>query len=49
MNEQLRELAIEAGAPEEVMDELWFHVFCQQFADLLIHEMEKSMGIDDWK
>jgi hypothetical protein len=49
MNDALKELVIKAGAPEEVMEELWFAIFCQQFADLLIHEMEKSMDIQDWK
>ena len=42
MNEYLKELAIKAGAPNEVLDQLWFNIFCQQFADLLITEMEKE-------
>jgi hypothetical protein len=42
MNAELKELVIEAGAPEEVRDELWFNIFCQQFAHLLISEMEKE-------
>ena len=41
MNEYLKELAIKAGAPIEVMDQLWFNIFCQQFADVLITEMEQ--------
>jgi len=40
MNTELERLARAAGAPEEIMTELWFVVFCQQFADLLISEME---------
>jgi len=41
MNEALKTIAIEAGAPEEVMDTLWFNIFCQQFAHLLIKELEE--------
>jgi len=41
MNEALKAIAIEAGAPEEVIDTLWFNIFCQQFAHLLIKEMEE--------
>ena len=40
VNTELERLVRAAGAPEEVMTELWFVVFCQQFADLLIAEME---------
>ena len=40
MNEQLKKLATEAGAPDEVINYLWFNVFCIKFADLLIQEME---------
>ena len=36
MNEALREIAVEAGAPEEVLDELWFNIFCQNFAHLIL-------------
>ena len=42
MNDELRALAIMAGAPDEVMDELWFSMFCKQFTHLLIVEMENS-------
>ena len=40
MNAELERLVRAAGAPEEVMDQLWFVVFCQQFAHLLIQELE---------
>jgi hypothetical protein len=40
MNTELERLVRAAGAPEEVMAELWFVVFCQQFAHLLISEIE---------
>jgi len=42
MNEELKQLVLKAGAPKEVLDELWFNIFCQQFANLLISEMEKE-------
>jgi len=42
MNEELKQLVLKAGAPEEVLDELWFNIFCQQFAHLLISEMEEE-------
>jgi len=40
MNEELKKIAIEAGAPEEVINDFWFNVFCIKFADLLIQEIE---------
>jgi hypothetical protein len=40
MNAELERIVRAAGAPEQAMAELWFVVFCQQFADLLISEME---------
>jgi hypothetical protein len=40
VNAELERIVRAAGAPEEVMTELWFAVFCQQFAHLLIAEME---------
>jgi hypothetical protein len=40
MNEELRKIAIEAGAPEEVIDTLWFSIFCQNFAHLLLEMAE---------
>jgi hypothetical protein len=42
MNEYLKQLAQESGAPDEVMNKLWFNVFCQQFADRLMTEMENA-------
>ncbi len=40
MNEELKKIAIEAGAPDEVINDLWFNVFCVKFADLLIQVIE---------
>jgi hypothetical protein len=42
MNEELKQLVLKAGAPKEVLDELWFNIFCQQFANVLISEMEEE-------
>jgi hypothetical protein len=46
MNESLKALAIEAGAPEEVLNTLWFSIFCQKFAHLIIEELEKDCNND---
>jgi hypothetical protein len=40
MNEELKALVLKAGAPVEVMDQMWFNLFCQQFADILFTEVE---------
>ena len=42
MNEKLKALAVEAGAPVEVLNTLWFNIFCQKFAHLLVEELEKD-------
>ena len=36
MNQALRKIAVAAGAPEEVIDDLWFNIFCQNFAHLIL-------------
>lgn len=43
MNEELRTLAIKAGAPVEVIDTMWFNIFCQSFANELISATELEM------
>ena len=43
MNAELERIVRAAGAPEEVMGQLWFVVFCQQFAHLLIAELEAEI------
>lgn len=43
MNAELERLVREAGAPEEVMYQLWFRVFCMHFADLLIAQCEAEI------
>jgi len=42
MNEFLKEIAIKAGAPEEVINELWFNIFCQKFAHELLIILEEE-------
>ena len=43
MNDELKALAIKAGAPEDILDELWFNIFCEKFADVLLTEAEKEV------
>lgn len=43
MNEALMEIAREAGAPEEMMTELWFNIFCIKFADAILTLAEESL------
>jgi hypothetical protein len=42
MNDELKQIAIEAGAPEDMLDSLWFNIFCQKFAHLLILYVEEE-------
>lgn len=43
MNDELKALVLKAGAPKEVMDELWFNIFCNKFANVLLTEAEKQV------
>lgn len=43
MNNELKKIALQAGAPVEVIDELWFNLFCQQFADAILSNAEQEM------
>jgi hypothetical protein len=40
MNEALKAIAIEAGAPEEVLNQLWFSIFLQTFTHKIIEMAE---------
>ena len=42
MNEALREIAEEAGAPKDMLNELWFNIFCQNFAHLILLAAESE-------
>lgn len=48
MNDNLKELVIKAGAPEEMLNELWFNIFCMKFTDVLLTEAEKEVfGVEE--
>ena len=40
MNDALKAIAVEAGAPEDMLNKLWFNVFCQKFAYLVAEELQ---------
>ena len=42
MNDALKVLAVEAGAPNDLLNALWFNVFCQKFAYLVAEELVKE-------
>ena len=43
MNEDLKALVIKAGAPAPLLNEIWFTIFCQQFADVLLTQAEEEV------
>ena len=43
MNQELRNIAVQAGAPQEVLDQLWFNLFCVQFADAILTLAEQEL------
>ena len=43
MNEELKKLALQAGAPVEVINDLWFNIFCKQFADVILTNAEQEV------
>lgn len=42
MNDALREVAELAGAPEDMLNSLWFNIFCIKFADLILTMAEEE-------
>lgn len=42
MNKFLKEIVTKAGAPKEVVNELWFNIFCQKFAHELMTVLEEE-------
>ena len=42
MNQELKQLCIEAGCPEEVLDTMWFNIFIQKYTDLLLSCLEEE-------
>ena len=47
MNDDLKMLVLEAGAPKEALNELWFNVFCMKFADILLTMAEEAITEQD--
>jgi hypothetical protein len=47
MNEQLLALILKAQPPKQVLDKMWFHVFCQKFANVLLEEVEKELETNE--
>ena len=43
MNPELRAIAQSAGAPEDLLDSLWFNIFCQKFAHLILLAAEEEL------
>ena len=43
MNEELKALALRAGAPVEVLHQNWFNNFCMKFADVLLTKAEAEI------
>jgi hypothetical protein len=41
MNEELKKIAVAAGAPKEMLDEMWFNIFCQHYANLILEAIEE--------
>jgi hypothetical protein len=44
MNNELKKLAQQAGTPEQVLNELWFGLFCMKFADVILANAEHEMN-----
>ena len=42
MNKELKQIVLEAGAPAELLDELWFNLFCQKFAHIILTMAEEE-------
>ena len=40
MNQELRQLCIDADCPEDVLNSMWFNIFIQKFAHLLLLMVE---------
>ena len=43
MNEELKALALRAGAPVEALHQNWFNNFCMKFADVLLTQAEAEI------
>lgn len=43
MNEELRQIAEDAGAPEDMLNSIWFNLFCVRFADMILTLAEEEL------
>ena len=44
MNDELKKIVIAAGAPSEMMNQLWFNLFCMKFAHELLTLAEEAVS-----
>lgn len=42
MNEELKALVLQAGCPEEVVDQLWFTIFIKNYSNLLLDMIQRG-------
>ena len=42
MNDELRKLCVEADCPEDVLNSMWFNIFIQRFASILLDAVEEE-------
>jgi hypothetical protein len=42
MSDELRKIAEAAGAPEDMLNSLWFNIFCKNFAHLILLAAEEE-------
>jgi hypothetical protein len=43
MNEELKQIASDCGAPEDMLNSLWFNIFCLKFADAILTLAEEEL------
>jgi hypothetical protein len=43
MNEELKAMVLQAGAPVDVLHQHWFNNFCMKFADVLLTQAEAEI------
>jgi hypothetical protein len=42
MNEELKALVLQAGCPEEIVDQFWFSVFIKNYSNILLDIVERA-------
>ena len=48
MNEELKAIVIRAGAPAEMLGEMWFHIFCQRFVQEILDKRNELRDLLDF-